>query len=552
MDRLEFARSLNDAIDGSRAVRPSYGTLAVPATVSLVLLVVYVATLAPSVTYWDAGEFLAAMRTLGIPHPPGTPLYILIGNVWARAFGSVLGFAYAVNLLSAVSTAMACGIVAHLMERWTADSLEAAAGGILAGLMSSVWLNANETEVYASSLLVSTLLLLVADRARITREARWYILLAYLCGLGWSLQLSALVAAPAAFYLAFGHGDTKSRRKRGIGGVSFLTIAGMIAVVAIGASAVLFMLVRAKHDPAINQGNPATWQAFLDVISRKQYQPVAMFPRQAPWYLQIGNVFEYADWQIALGLWPEAPPSWLRTPFTVVYALLGAIGSLWHKRRHKPSWRAVMLFFITATLGVVVYLNMKAGPSYGFGFLPEGAKHEARERDYFFALAFVCWGLWAGAGAIRVAARFGPRARVAGFALALLPALLNWRAVDRRSAPGSRDARLNAMAQLSTAPQRAIVFAHGDNDTYPAWYLQRVEGVRRDVVLVTIPLLGARWYRAELARREGLLGEEYVERWRGSGTTIAAICVAAKVLGRSIVAPPVPDSLDIPSECELR
>ena len=525
---------MNDAIDGSRAARPSHGTLAVPATVSLVLLVVYVATLAPSVTYWDAGEFLSAIRTLGIPHPPGTPLYILIGNVWARAFGPVLGFAYAVNLLSAVSTAMACGIVAHLMERWTGDSFAAAAGGILAGLMSSVWLNANETEVYASSLLVSMLLLLVADRARITREARWYILLAYLCGLGWSLQLSALVAAPAALYLAIGHGDTESRRIRGIGGVSFLTIAGMIAVVAIGASAVLFMLVRARHDPGINQGNPATWLAFLDVISRKQYQPVAMLPRQAPWLLQIGNVFEYADWQVALGISPEAPPSWRRTPFTFIYGLLGVIGSVWHRRTHKPSWRAMVLLFITATLGVVVYLNMKAGPSYGFGFLPEGAKHEARERDYFFALGFVCWGLWAGAGAIRVAARFGPRARVAGFVLALLPALLNWRAVDRRSAPGSRDARLNAMAQLSTAPQRAIVFAHGDNDTYPAWYLQQVEGVRRDVVVVTVPLLGARWYRAEIARRYELLPSEYVRVWRGQEGTLAAICAQARLQGRTV------------------
>ena len=528
----------------------SHSTLAVPATVSLVLLVVYVATLAPSVTYWDAGEFLSAIRTLGIPHPPGTPLYILIGNVWARAFGPVFGFAYAVNLLSAVSTAIACGIVAHLMSGWTGRPLAAAAGGILAGLMSSVWLNANETEVYASSLLVSMLLLLVAERARISREARWYILLAYLCGLGWALQLSALVAAPAAWYLAFSHRDIEAPRKNGIGGVSFLTIAGMIVVAAIGASAVLFMLVRAKHDPAINQGNPATWQAFLDVILRKQYQPVAMLPRQAPWYIQIGNVFEYADWQIALGLSPEAPPSWLRTPFTFVYGLLGVIGSAWHRRMHKPSWRVMMVLFITASLGVVVYLNMKAGPSYGIGFLPEGAKHEARERDYFFALAFVCWGLWAGAGAIRAVARFGPRARIAGFALVLLPALLNWKAVDRRAAPGSRDARLNAMAELGTAPQRAVVFAHGDNDTYPAWYLQQVEGVRRDAVLITIPLLGAEWYREEIARRYQLLPDQYVRVWRGQGATLAAICAEAVRQGREIVANAKPAEDVIPPACK--
>ena len=400
--------------------------------------------------------------------------------------------------------------------------------------MSSVWLNANETEVYAPSLLVSMLLLLVAEKARASRENRWFVLLAYLIGVGWSLQLSALVAAPAALYLAFCHGDTEPRRKFGFDGATLSLAVRMIMVAALGATAVLFMLVRAKHDPGINQGNPATWQAFLDVLSRKQYLPVPMWPRQAPFYIQIGNVFEYADWQVALGLAPEAPPSWLRTPFTILYAMFGVVGCLWHRHAHKLSWRTVMLLFVTGTLGVIVYLNMKAGPSYGEGFLPAGAKHEARERDYFFALAFVCWGLWAGAGAIRIANRIGSRAKIAGFAIVLLPVLLNWRAVDRSAWPQSDAPRYNAMKELTSAPQRAVVFARGDNDTYPAWYLQQVEGVRRDVVIVTIPLLGATWYREEIARRYQLLPSEYVRVWRGQGATVAAICREAARQGRKV------------------
>ena len=54
------------------------------------------------------------------------------------------------------------------------------------------------------------------------------------------------------------------------------------------------------------------------------------------------------------------------------------------------------LLFAAGTIGVVMYLNLKAGPSYGVGFLPTNAPHEARERHYFFVLGFVCWGLWAG------------------------------------------------------------------------------------------------------------------------------------------------------------
>lgn len=513
-----------------------------PAIVAGLLLIVYVVTLAPGVTYWDSGEFLSAMKTLGVPHPPGTPLYILAGNVWAKAFAPALGFAYAVNLLSAVCTALACATFAYLVQEWTGDRVAAIGGGVLAGLMSSVWLNANETEVYAPALLLSALLLLAGDEARRTREARWLILLAYLCGLGWSLQLSALVAAPAAIALALSSWREDWKR--------VLRLAPVMAVVAaLGATVVFFMLVRASHDPGVNQGNPATWQAFVDVITRAQYQPAGLLPRQAPWYIQIGNLFEYADWQVALGLAPDAPPSVLRTPFTVAYAALGLVGALWHRRVHRLSWRVMLLLFVTATIGVVVYLNMKASPSFGHGFLPEGAKREARERDYFFALAFVCWGLWAGAGAVRAFARFGDRAKYAALAVSFLPFALNVEATDRSRFPVATAALDSARRILDEAPQRAVVFALGDNDTYPVWYAQEVRGLRRDVVTVTVPLLGATWYREELARRHGLVSDARVRSWAGTGATLADICTLASASGRPVVAASVRGGPVFPEGC---
>ncbi|HUQ46737.1 MAG TPA: DUF2723 domain-containing protein [Gemmatimonadaceae bacterium] len=539
----------NRLIPIQQASRSEPQNLRVAAAVTITLLACYGLTLAPTVTFWDAGEFLAAIRSLGIPHPPGTPLFVLVGNVWARLLSPVFGFAQSVNLLSAVSTAVACGILAHLMQKWTSQKCAAMAGGILAGLMSTVWLNANETEVYAPSLLLSVLLLLLAEKARESREARWYLMLAYLCGLGWSLQLSALVAAPAAFYLAFVAKSDLTDPRIPARNIATL-LPAMIAVALLGATATLFMLVRAKHDPAINQGNPATWQAFIDVITRKQYQPVAMFPRQAPFYIQLGNMFEYADWQIALGLHPDAPPSWLRTPFTILYAILGAAGIIWHKRRHAPSWQVMMILFVTATLGVVVYLNMKASPSYGDGFLPIGAKHEARERDYFFALAFACWGLWAGGAAVRILARISPRMRYAGVAVAVLPAFLNWSAVDRRTASVDYAARDSAISLLSSAPQHAVVFANGDNDTYPEWYLQQAEGIRKDITIVTVPLLGAKWYREELARRYRLLPVEYVSDWRGLGATYARLCETSRRLKRPIVTREVSGAPAVPAACK--
>src|ERR1041385_8921603 len=156
------------------------------------MLLVYIATLAPSVTFWDAGEFIAAARTLGIPHPPGTPLFIVLLDAWARLLG-FLPFAVATNLFSAVCTAAAAGITAWFLCEATGDRWAAFAGAVTAGAMTSAWDNATETEVYAAALLLVACALFAADRAGRTRQGRWIVLAAYLLALAVPLHLSALV-----------------------------------------------------------------------------------------------------------------------------------------------------------------------------------------------------------------------------------------------------------------------------------------------------------------------------------------------------------------------
>ncbi len=504
------------------------------------------ATLAPGVTLWDSGEFLAAIHSLGIPHPPGTPLYILIGRVWTFVAAPLFGFARSVNLLSAAATACACATLTSLVIRWTGDRVAATGAGITAGLMSTVWLNATETEVYALAFLMGCLILAAANRAGEDGDVRWALLVAYLIGLGWSLHLSALVVVPGALVLMFtgrdgymsipsGRRRSDGRRQRqGIGRVVALCF--LLSVV--GATAILFMLVRARHDPRINQGNPSTLHALMEVLQRRQYFLAPLWPRQSPVYLQLGNLFEYADWQFALGLDDEPGPGWVRTPLTIVYAMLGAYGSIAHRAANRRSWRAMVTLVATATLGVIVYLNLKAGPSYGAGILPVDAVHEARERDYFFFVAFACWGLWAGYGAVRIARAVSPRLELAGLAVAALPAFTNWNAIAALRSGAQPDTREQAVVMLSAVPRRGVFLAFGDNDTYPIWYLQEVEGVRRDVTVVTIPLLSAAWYRAELARRYRLLDSRADQHWLGDQATRESVTSHAAALGRSIANSP--------------
>src|SRR5262249_38304968 len=146
----------------------------------------------------------------------------------------------------------------------------------------------------------------------------------------------------------------------------------------------------------------------------------------------LANWFEYADWQFALSLGPTVIPTVARVAVSIAFAALGIVGARSHRRNDRRGWTAVLLLFVCGSLGVMVYLNLKAGASFGWQFVPSDLRHEARERDYFFVLGFWAWGIWAGMGAIAFAKRLSLPS-VLGVALAALPIALNWRAVNRRT-----------------------------------------------------------------------------------------------------------------------
>ena len=120
---------------------------------------------------------------------------------------------------------------------------------------------------------------------------------------------------------------------RGVGAGRRLEAAGLVAVAAIGMSATFFMLVRAPHDPYVNQGNPETLATMLDVVWRNQYPLPGIWPRQAPVWVQLLTLVQYADWQVASGLDNDVSASWWRTPFSVAALLLAVAGARWMWRQ---------------------------------------------------------------------------------------------------------------------------------------------------------------------------------------------------------------------------
>ena len=532
------------------------------------------ATLAPGLTLWDAGEFIAAVHTFGIPHQPGTPLYVTLARAWSLAL-PFAGTALATNLFSAACTAAAGGALAVWLARVTRSKSMAVAGALCAGSMFTVWSSATETEVYASVLLLVMLVLLAAERAGRTGEARWRILTCYALALAVPLHLSALVAAPAAVVLvmerengerdwfagarlaavlliAAGIGLASVRvaasgafalavvmfaaARRGFGarrGGNAETFA-MLGCALLALSALLVLVVRARFDPWLNEGAPANLRALWQVIGRRQFGAGGMWPRAAPVWAQVANWFEYADWQVALGLANGVGPSWWRTPITIIFAALGVFGSVRHRVIHARSWRALLVLFISASAGLIVYLNFKAGASFGWGVLPDSAPHEVRDRDYFFVLGFWVWGAWAGIGAVAIAERLGEQWIPIGVLAAALPLVLNAPAANRRVYPEKDIALAVARDLLNSTPANAVLVTGGDNDTFPAWYAQAVERLRPDVTVVVAPLLAAEWYRAELARRSSLVSAGDVVANREVVVLLAGVARAARARHRPV------------------
>jgi hypothetical protein len=532
----------------------------------------YLLTLAPTVTFWDAGEFIAAAKTLGIPHPPGTPLFVMIAHVWALIF-PVGEYAFRTNLLSALLSAAGAGcffLVAHeSLQGWTSDRLRlagAAAGAILGAFTFTAWQNSNETEVYAVATFTIGAVCWLAMRWRRSRGTpaarRILLLIVYLAGISVGNHLLALLAGPAVILFlvttiwgAPAHEPSDRRREWGevavvagvwallVGtGLGSTTLAGLgalafaaaamfaasaragafagasLALAAVGISPYLFLFLRSAQHPPLNEAAPATFDALLAVIRRAQYPPRTPFddptissgvdnPGRSLRLLglQFLDYIVYFDWQWAKSVAGDLVRVPLRTFVTLGAVSMGLRGFATQRREDRAaSWLLLTLFLVTG-LGLVLYMNFRPGFGRWYDLYPQAGDHEVRERDYFFVVSFVVWGLWTGIGLADLARRLTTahasvaRRLAPGMLLfALVPVALNWQAATRRGTVDARLAADFAYDLLNSVPAYGILFTYGDNDTFPVWWAQEVAGVRRDVTVVCLALANTDWYMRQL------------------------------------------------------
>ena len=556
--------------------RPPYRYALIAA--ALVLLG-YLVTLAPTVTFWDAGEFIAAARILGIPHPPGTPLFVILGHTWGALF-PVGEYAFRLNLMSAFFSALAAGaffLVAHEALRGTLAEVEpsrakwlrivgAMAAALIGAFTFTNWQNSNETEVYGVATFMAAAicwLSLLWRRQRGTdRAPRTLWLMLYIAGLSSGNHLLTLLVGPGVvlFMVATLRHEpatdpVRARREwaeawvvggtwalligMGLGSTTLIALGGLcyaaaaayafsagvgrfallaLALATVGITTYGVLYFRSPHRPIINEAQPDNFTSLLEVIQRKQY-PIRT-PLDDPTELsgpgnpgrsasliaaQFANYFQYFDWQWGNGIKGGLGPVPWRSLLMLVFFALGFQGLVMHRKGDRPSWWLLFGIFMVTGIGLVIYMNFKPGFSLAYTYekWPTASDHEVRDRDYFFVVSFVIWGLWAGMGLVGWAktlmARFrSPIPAAAVFLLAVVPFIGNFSAASRRHGPAAKLAADFAYDLLNSVPPYGVLFTYGDNDTFPLWWAQEVGGIRRDVTIVCLALAQTDWYIKQL------------------------------------------------------
>jgi len=521
-----------------------------------------VITLAPTVTLWDAGEFITASKVLGVPHPPGTPLFVLVGHVWADVV-RIGQYAWRLNLMSACFSAAGAGclfLVAHRLLAGEDRILRvggAAAAAMLSAFAFTEWQNSNETEVYTvatfSIAAICWLCLRWRDVRGTPRATHLLLLIVYIAALSIGNHLLALLVGPAvSLFIAYTlrtlpAADRDERRMEwaewgtltalwvvlvavGLGSTTLIILGGgllvtavvacmlagsrsfpimTIAIAAVGISIYAFLYIRSGLHPVLNEAAPETWKNLVAVIRREQFGSRGIFdnpmlpgsPRTLKIFgQQLLSFFQYCSWQ-----WGRSLPFILMVIAALLFVSLGTIGFEFARRRDAGVAYLLGALWLVTGIGLVMYMNFKAGFSIYWDQYPSMDQHEVRERDYFFVVSFQVWGVFVAFGLVRLVRWLSQTAPsrlwiAAAAVITLLPFGANFAAASRRGADATA-ARDFAYNLLQSVEPYGVLFGFGDNDTFPVWYLQEVEGLRQDVTLINLSLANLDWYLLQLAAR---------------------------------------------------
>ena len=514
-------------------------------------LIIYYMTKAPTLSFWDCGEFIACADILGVPHPPGYPLFTLIGRfvILLLPFGA--NAAVKVNIISVLSSAatvftaywliirMVVGFDKEFSSIWQKLGLAVGgfAGSLVMGFSSTFWDNAIEAECYGLAmmfmLILSYLLLLWANRIGKPGAGKLMVAITYLAFLSIGIHLTTFLIMPFfVIYMAIKEkkllNDWRfwavwivmlmviAQLDIFLYGTAIIFIVSLVMLIGnrnsaymtkmvfalslatiIGYSTHLYLPIRAAEKPAINENNPDNWDRFKSLLERKQYGQESMitrmFDRRGTWANQFGT-------HPHMGFWGYFREQYSALWAAFIYFALGLWGIYEAIRRNTINGLWLLVLFLASSIGLLLYLNFSDGT--------RGAILEVRDRDYFYTPGFVYFGVLLGIGLAALLYDLanwikGRAERKYLMVAALIVSVIlpihtlkaNYYHHDRSRNYIPWDYAYNILASID---ENGIVFTNGDNDTFPLWYIQEVEHFRQDVRVINLSLLNTSWYIHQL------------------------------------------------------
>lgn len=447
----------------------------------------YMATLAPSVTFFDSGEFLTATASVGSAHSPGYPLFLMYAKLFTWIpLGNI---AFRINVATAVSSSIACLVVyvltvyllknETLLEDEKFNRVAVKMAGLAAALTFSVtarlWLQSNHDKPYPllafMTAVIFYLLFRWHDNYKIGIDRPAYIYVCtFLAGLAMAVHQTVVLFLPAWFLMIMLTDWRLIMRLRDI--VLAVTFAML------GFSVQLYLPLRATRNPLLNWGDAKTIDQFMWHFLRRGYPSE---PHQRDFSLLLAQIKAF-----------NVPRefTWLG-----VFLLIVGLVFLWKKYR---------VFFFAYLFSVLFFLLVIAGYFNTLAdliFLTE----EFFTPMYLLTAVIIGTGLFSllnfAVRKAKIPSKIGPPVYLLCTVMFLsLPTALcavNYYENDQHNNYIAFDYASNSLRSL---PQNAIMFTWGDSGAFPLWYLQGVERMREDLDLPHTPHLVFDWYLDSMPR----------------------------------------------------
>lgn len=466
----------------------------VPVAMFFASLLLYTATLHPSIFPSDPAEFMTVIGVNGVAHPPGYPLFTILGKL--TSFFPFLTFPARINFLSAIFGAATVGLSAHIILRLTKSVPAAIFGAGALTIAKSFWLYSIIAEVFT----LNTFLLAVFTNQIISfiqkPDKKNALLSIFALAINASNHHTAALMLPALIYIIL-----KKRREAGlkwnfIPMAFFASLAGLLPYI--------YIIIAAQNNPPINWGNAINLKNLIHLFLRGDYGTTSLTAINLS-YNSKTMALEY----------------FLKSVLTETFGLLpilSIIGVATFIRR-KQTLLATPLIWGALALGPFFMIISR---------LPIASLNQAASMERFFMAPSLFLAILAGYGVASILNCLPTRIKSISpiiILILLLPAAKNISAASQKN----NFIYYNySVKLLSAVPPGAVFLETDDISDYGISYLQLIEGMRPDVKLITMPKIVASWYREALIGRYPELKDLISEN---PSETVKNLCRAYAPLG---------------------